>query len=279
MEESAPDAAAGGVLYVQKGPATLTEMTGQEVEAAVARTRLILLPVGATEAHGPHLPLGTDTMEAREICRRVALRLAAQGREVVIGPVIPFGASSVHLGFPGTVSISSRTLIALLAEIAASLHRTGFRDFVLVHGHDGTLPSMMVAAQEIVDTLPETRAVVLNWLAPLSRVYHTIQRSTKGEGHGGEGETSRLLVTHPELVHPERGPVHHLPPEVMRKIQGPEHVKTGGGIFYATRSYRDHTPWGHIGDPGLALAETGERGYAVIVDWIASVIARDFFAA
>jgi creatinine amidohydrolase len=279
MEESAPDAAAGGVLYVQKGPATLTEMTGQEVEAAVARTRLILLPVGATEAHGPHLPLGTDTMEAREICRRVALRLAAQGREVVIGPVIPFGASSVHLGFPGTVSISSRTLIALLAEIAASLHRTGFRDFVLVHGHDGNLPSMMVAAQEIVDTLPETRAVVLNWLAPLSRVYHTIQRSTKGEGHGGEGETSRLLVTHPELVHPERGPVHHLPPEVMRKIQGPEHVKTGGGIFYATRSYRDHTPWGHIGDPGLALAETGERGYAVIVDWIASVIARDFFAA
>jgi creatinine amidohydrolase len=279
MEESAPDAAAGGVLYVQKGPATLTEMTGQEVEAAVARMRLILLPVGATEAHGPHLPLGTDTMEAREICRRVALRLAAQGREVVIGPVIPFGASSVHLGFPGTVSISSRTLIALLAEIAASLHRTGFRDFVLVHGHDGNLPSMMVAAQEIVDTLPETRAVVLNWLAPLSRVYHTIQRSTKGEGHGGEGETSRLLVTHPELVHPERGPVHHLPPEVMRKIQGPEHVKTGGGIFYATRSYRDHTPWGHIGDPGLALAETGERGDAVIVDWIASVIARDFFAA
>jgi creatinine amidohydrolase len=250
MEESAPDAAAGGVLYVQKGPATLTEMTGQEVEAAVARTRLILLPVGATEAHGPHLPLGTDTMEAREICRRVALRLAAQGREVVIGPVIPFGTSSFHLGFPGTVSISSRTLIALLAEIAASLHRTGFRDFVLVHGHDGNLPSMMVAAQEIVDTLPETRAVVLNWLAPLSRVYHTIQRSTKGEGHGGEGETSRLLVTHPELVHPERGPVHHLPPEVMRKIQGPEHVKTGGGIFYA-----------------------------VIVDWIASVIARDFFAA
>ncbi len=279
MEESAPDAAAGSVLYVQKGPATLTEMTGQEVEAAVARTRLILLPVGATEAHGPHLPLGTDTMEAREICRRVALRLAAQGREVVIGPVIPFGTSSVHLGFPGTVSISSRTLIALLAEIAASLHRTGFRDFVLVHGHDGNLPSMMVAAQEIVDTLPETRAVVLNWLAPLSRVYHTIQRSTKGEGHGGEGETSRLLVTHPELVHPERGPVHHLPPEVMRKIQGPEHVKTGGGIFYATRSYRDHTPWGHIGDPGLALAETGERGDAVIVDWIASVIARDFFAA
>lgn len=277
MDEGEAGPEAGGTLYVQKGPATLTEMTGQEVEAAVARTRVVLLPVGATEAHGPHLPLGTDTMEAREICRRVALRLAREGRAVVIGPVIPFGTSSFHLGFPGTVSISSRTLIALLSEIAASLHMTGFRDFALVHGHDGNLPSMMVAAQEIVDTLPDARALVLNWLAPLSKVYHTIQRSTKGEGHGGEGETSRLLVTHPELVHPARGPAHHLSPEEMRRIQGPEHVKTGGGIFYATRRYRDHTPWGHIGDPGLARAETGERGYEVIVEWIASVLARDFF--
>ena len=278
MRKYQADAAAGGVLYVQKGPATLTEMSGQEVEAAVARTRLILLPVGATEAHGPHLPLGTDTMEAREICRRVALRMEQEGRPVVIGPVIPFGTSSFHLGFPGTVSISSRTLVSLLTEIAASLHLSGFRDFVLIHGHDGNLPSMMVAAQEIVDSLPEARAVVLHWLAPLSRVYHTIQRSKRGEGHGGEGETSRLLVTHPELVHPERGQAHHLPAEVMRRIQGPDHVKTGGGIFYATRRYRDHTPWGHIGDPGPALPETGERGYAVIVDSIASVLARDFFS-
>jgi len=63
----------------------------------------------------------------------------------------------------------------------------------------------------------------------------------------------------------------------MRKIQGPEHIKTGGGIFYATRSYRDHTPYGHIGDPSLAQAETGEKGYKVIVDWISDVIKRDFF--
>ena len=54
----------------------------------------------------------------------------------------------------------------------------------------------------------------------------------------------------------------------MRKIQGPEHVKTGGPIYYATRSYMDHTPYGHIGDPRLAKVETGEKGYDVIVDWL-----------
>jgi creatinine amidohydrolase len=268
---------ADSVLYVQKGPASLTEMSGEEVREALKRTKAILIPVGATEDHGPHLPLGTDCMEAREICRRTAVRLEEMGCPVVIGPLIPFGTSSFHMGFAGTVSISSSTLTKLLHEVCMSLYKGGFRDFILIHGHDGNLSSMMVAAQEIVDATPDARSVVLNWLAALSKVYHTIQTSTKGEGHGGEGETSRLLVTHPELVHPERGCAHYVPPEHMRKIQGPEHVKTGGGIYYGTRSYKEHTPYGHIGDPGLAKEETGHKGYEAIVDWLSKVIERDFF--
>jgi creatinine amidohydrolase len=266
-----------GPLYMQRGPATLTEMSGQEVQEALKRTKVVLIPCGAIEDHGPHLPLGTDCMEGREICRRTAVRLHEKGCPVVVGPVIPFGTSSFHMAFPGTISISSRTLTTLLHEVCMSLYKGGFRDFILIHGHDGNLSSMMVAAQEIVDATPDARSVVLNWLAPLSKVYHTIQTSTKGEGHGGEGETSRLMVTHPELVHPERGCAHYVPPEHMRKIQGPEHVKTGGAIYYGTRSYREHTPYGHIGDPRLATKETGEKGYTAIVDWLAMVIERDFF--
>ena len=210
----------GKVLYVQKGPATLTEMSGEDVRRELQRTKTILIPCGATEDHGPHLPLGTDSMEAREICRRTAVALEALNCPVVIGPVIPFGTSSFHLAFAGTVSLSSRTFTRLLHEVCMSLYQGGFRNFILVHGHDGNLPSMMVAAQELVDATKDARSVVLNWLAPLSKVYSTIQTSTKGEGHGGEGETSRLLVTHPELVHPERGCAHYVPLEQMRKISG-----------------------------------------------------------
>ena len=101
--------------------------------------------------------------------------------------------------------------------------------------------------------------MVLNWLTPLSKVYHQIQTSKNQEGHGGEGETARILVTHPELVHLDRAVKHHVPPGDMRKIQGPEHIKTGGGIFYATRRYKDHTPYGHIGDPALATEAAGTR--------------------
>ncbi len=264
-------------LYSQQGPPTLDEMTGPEVEAALSQTDVLLLPVGATEAHGAHLPLGTDSFEARENCRRAAIRLAALGCPVVIGPVIPFGASSFHLGFAGTISLSSHTMIRLLTEVCLSLYETGFRKFALVHGHDGNLPVMMVAAQDVVDNTTDAQAMVLNWLTPLSKVYHRIQTSKKQEGHGGEGETARILVTHPDLVHLDRSVKHHVPPADMRKIQGPEHIKTGGGIFYATRRYKDHTPFGHIGDPALASAETGNKGYDVIAEWLARVIARDYF--
>ncbi|MEO0564577.1 MAG: creatininase family protein [Chloroflexota bacterium] len=265
------------VLYQQLGPPTLDEMTGPEVAQALETTDVLLLPLGAVEAHGAHLPLGTDNFEARENCRRAALELQAMGCPVVIGPVIPFGTSSFHMGFAGTITLQSETLIAVIREVCLSLYETGFRQFAFVHGHDGNLPSMMVAAQQIVDQTPDAKAMVLNWLTPLSKVYHTIQESKQQEGHGGEGETSRILVTHPELVHLDLAERHHVPPEEMRKIQGPEHIKTGGGIFYATRRYKDHTPYGHIGDPALASADKGERGYAIIAKWIAAVVARDYF--
>ncbi len=264
-------------LYTQMGPPTLDEMTGPEVAAALEHTDTLLLPVGATEAHGAHLPLGTDSFEARENCRLAALHLAEMGCPVVIGPVIPFGTSSFHLGFAGTISLRSETMIRLLREVCLSLHESGFRKFALVHGHDGNLPVMMAAAQDLVDMTAEAQAMVLNWLTPLSKVYHKIQTSDKQEGHGGEGETARILATHPELVRLERAVKHHVPPEAMRKIQGPEHIKTGGGVFYATRRYKAHTPYGHIGDPALATRETGDKGYAVIAAWLAGVLARDYF--
>lgn len=134
---------------------------------------------------------------------------------------------------------------------------------------------MMVTAQNLVEETPDAECMILNWLAPLSKVYKTIQTSERSEGHGGEGETARLLVPHPELVHPERSEPFHVSSEQMRKLQGPDHIKTGDAIFYSTRKY----PHTYIGTPGLATMETGEKGYEVIVAWITSVLIRDFFTS
>lgn len=265
-------------LYVLRGPKTLTEMTSAEVAEALLRTKTLLLPIGATEDHGAHLPLGTDAFEAREICRRAAKALEAMDCPIVVGPVIPFGVSSFHMGFPGTVTLTSSTLIFVIKEVALSLRAHGFRNICLVHGHDGNLPQMMTAAQDLVSETDDLTVVVMNWMVELAKAYAAgLGRSRRGESHGGEGETARLLVTHPELVDVPKGRAHYLAPEDLRRIQSPEHMKTGGGLFYPTRDYKALTPVGSIGDPSLATEEVGEQGYAVIVDWIVRTVARDFF--
>jgi creatinine amidohydrolase len=273
-------AADAQTLYAIKGPKTLYEMTSAEVAQALTRTQTVLIPVGATEDHGAHLPLGTDMFEAREICRRVAVALDAADCPVVIGPTIPFGVSTFHMGFPGTITLTSSTLIVLLKEVMHSLYAHGFRNLCLIHGHDGNLPQMMVAAQDVVNETPDATVVVMNWMVELAKAYATgtIMRSTKGESHGGEGETARILATHPELVDLGQAQAFYLEPHELRKIQSPEHMKTGGGLFYPTRSYKALTPVGSIGDPSLATEETGEKGYAAIVDWLVRIIRRDFFA-
>ncbi|MEZ4832430.1 MAG: creatininase family protein [Caldilineaceae bacterium] len=201
------------------------------------KTKTILIPVGATEDHGAHLPLGTDSMEAREICRLTAIRLEEMGCPVVIGPVIPFGTSSFHLGFPGTVSISSSTLVTLLKEVCLSLYQGGFRNFVLIHGHDGNLPSMMVAAQEIVDATPDASAVVLNWMVAIESRSTTPSRSRRrAKATAAKRDRATAGNAHPELVHPEAGTAFYLKPEELRRLQSPEHMKTGGGISYNVRS-------------------------------------------
>ncbi|MCG8350637.1 MAG: creatininase family protein [Chloroflexales bacterium] len=265
-------------LYVIKGPKTLYEMTSAEVAAALERTTTVLLPVGATEDHGAHLPLGVDMFEAREICRRTAYALDQQNCPVVIGPTIPFGVSTFHMGFPGTITLTSSTLILMLKEVMMSLYHHGFRNLCLIHGHDGNLPQMMVAAQDVVDNTPDATVVVMNWMVELSKAYAAgLGKSRKGESHGGEGETARILATHPELVDISKGQAFYLQPHELRKIQSPEHMKTGGGLFYPTRSYKALTPVGSIGDPALATEETGEQGYDVIVNWLVRIIKRDFF--
>src|SRR5256885_16861528 len=117
------ETSADEIVYSQKGPASLPEMTGPELEERLKITRVLLLPFGATEAHGAHLPLGTDTYEARENCRRAAIRLEARGCPVIIGPVIPFGTSSFHMGLTGTISISPLTFITLTNEIFLFLNQ------------------------------------------------------------------------------------------------------------------------------------------------------------
>src|SRR3712207_2704530 len=110
-------------------------MTYPQVELLAAHTDLALLPVGPPEAHGPHLPVGTDLIAARELCERAGRNLAARDVECLIAPLLPYCLAEVAAPFPGTITVRPEVAAALVADICRSLARSGFRRTLVVSGH------------------------------------------------------------------------------------------------------------------------------------------------
>ena len=116
-------------------PYYLERMTYPDVERLAARTDLALLPVAPPEAHGPHLPIGTDHIAAHELCERAALELSARGFECLVAPVLPYCLAEAARPFSGTVSVRAEVVAALVADICQGLASSGFRRTLIVSGH------------------------------------------------------------------------------------------------------------------------------------------------
>ncbi|MQA76801.1 MAG: creatininase family protein, partial [Solirubrobacterales bacterium] len=108
---------------------------------------LVVLPVGATEQHGPHLPTGTDALLVTAVTGAAAQRAAPRApRDVVLAPTLPFGASDHHFPFGGTLSLSQETMTAAMVELAGSVGRDGGHRMVIVNGHGGNKGACFSAA-------------------------------------------------------------------------------------------------------------------------------------
>jgi len=148
---------------------------------AVAAHRLLALPVGATEQHGPHLPLGTDTMVAAALARR----LAAARPDVCVAPALPFGSSGEHADFAGTLSMGQTALELVITELVRSAD--AFAGVVVISGHGGNALPLTRAVTTLVS---EGRRVTVWWPhAPAG-----------GDAHAGRTETSLLLALDPGAV-------------------------------------------------------------------------------
>ena len=140
----------------------------------------LVLPLGSCEQHGPHLPLGTDTIIATEL----AGRLAARRPDLIVAPALAISASGEHAGFPGTLSIGTQTTTAVLVEIARSADWAA--GIVLVNGHGGNADAVDAAVATI---RAEGRNVCSWW-----------PRVPGGDAHAGRTETSLILAIRPGLV-------------------------------------------------------------------------------
>jgi len=263
------------ILYSVRGPKSWSAMTSEELSEKIAQTRIAIVPTGAIEQHSAHLPLGQDNFQVEEIVRRTVLKLEAEGRPVIFGPTIPYGPIS-NLRFPGSIDIKPSTLILLVKEVCLNLHRDGIDTIVLVMGHDLSLGALMVAARELAgETEDRLSVVVANWLPAvvemLPRAFEGMPQG-KRDGHGGAGETARMLCQHPELVRADR--LRDYEVDAYRSPTPFTHPVAAGGGVYAPRKTSNHDPAFHgiLGFPTVATAEVGERLYDALADWVAQVV-------
>ena len=159
---------------------------------------MAVLPVGAIEQHGPHLPVAVDTCLGEAIVRR-ALELMAPGTPVLVLPTTAVGKSNEHIDYPGTLTLSAETLGRVWYEIGASVRRAGLRKLVLFNSHGGQPQVMQIVARELrIDH--QMLVVAASWyswglpegLFDPAEVRHGI--------HAGEVETAMMLAVRPDLV-------------------------------------------------------------------------------
>ena len=167
----------------------------------VDKDRVVLLPVGAMEDHGPHLPLDTDNLIITRIVEGVAAAIPA---EVLLLPTIPFGFNEHHKDFPGVIYIQPETLMHFVVDVAKSLVHHGFRRILILNGHGSNHPVLDLAARKTV-IQTECLCVSASYWNLMSDTLKAERRSaTGGMSHAGELETSFMLHLRPELCHMER---------------------------------------------------------------------------
>jgi len=160
----------------------LAEVSWVEAQALLKEVDTVILPVGSTEQHGPHCPLGTDHMTAEAIANMVGDRV-----KLPVLPVVPVGVSSHHRQFPGTLWAPPKVFRDYIKAIILSASSHGPRKFIIINGHGGNTASLKEVAEDLRSDEDIFTAVANAFPAKL-------------DGHAGEDETSVMLHLHPELV-------------------------------------------------------------------------------
>ena len=245
----------------------ISTMTQVDVGKFIANRKPVILPTGATEAHGPHLPTDTDTHQAEHIAVLLADRIDA-----VVAPPVAYGISKTFEFFPGTISLSIPTYQTMLFEIGAALICQGFGHLIILNGNRPNGTANDAVARHLVDELDRDFEFVVSavsyWEPAAEKLHALRQSAVGGMGHGCELETSFQLATRPQLVKIDQllgaqfGPV-------VWDLVAPTNP---------TRTYmrRPRPQAGHpaiFGDPANANAQAGEAFISVIVDALAATFA------
>lgn len=172
----------------------LPHMTVPEVKELLTKSDLVVIPIGALEQHGNHLPIGTDFINGIERCK-----LLAQERDILACPVLMAGQSPYHMGFAGSITLSAETIINVHMETVKSLIRHGFKRFILMNSHGGNTALTTFLVDQINQT---TEGIAVDFDVAIRPFIESNPKEKENylDRHGGTGETSNSLYLMPNLV-------------------------------------------------------------------------------
>lgn len=242
------------------------ELTSAEIGALDRDKTVVILPLGAVEQHGNHMPLGTDTL----LAQAVSLAAAATVGDTFVMPPPWYGFSPHHMRFPGSVTLRVETLMAVVEDVVASLVRHDFRRILIVNGHGGNIGAIDVLASTLGHAhYGAARIATLTYFALAREAIAKLRKSKAGGmGHACEFETSMVQHIRPELVKIDRA-------ETVYPDPGSRYLTTDLLGTQAIRLYHDFgdlSPTGTLGDPAYASPEAGKAFFAAVVGELAAFI-------
>lgn len=239
----------------------LEEMTWPEVKAALPDLKVVVLPIGSTEQHGPNTSFSTDTGRADGFAKRVAARMYPQALAV---PPIGYGISYHHMRFPGSATLKPETFMAVVYEVVESYTKHGLRTFLIVNGHGGNVPALQLVTMKLRYEL----GVKIAYLSPTTVAREEVEagKSSPLLGHACENEASQLLyLGHERMVNSDA-----LAPGEIRQPQYP-HAGFQGRI-QIPQYFDEVTANGALGDARGASWEYGRSTVEAAVERVAEFL-------
>jgi len=240
------------------------ELTAEDLRAKAAADAIVILPVASIEQHGPHLPVGVDTILCEGVCKAGAEKVAAE-TAVVVAPTLWCGMAEHHMAFGGTFTFDIPTYRAVLLAFLKSLERHGFNRVFIVNGHGGNIAALNAFLPDSArETSLKVRAATYFDLAKSDLA--PVLEDQKQVHHACEVETSLMMALAPNTVKPERIP----------EAFGGVASSNDPNAWYATprrfRSFQEFTPSGVNGDARRASRAKGEKLLAICVDGLAAYL-------
>ncbi len=245
------------------------DLSGPSLTATLTDRSIAVVPVGAIEHHGPHLPLSTDALVAERVADAAVGVAAASGIDAWLLPTVSYGKSDEHYWAPGTLWLEGTTLLDQLVELGRSISATPARTVAFVNGHGGNVMLLGWINRELRRrfglrsfSMPATRGPAGDGMDG--------RPDELGQGiHAGYAETSIVMHLAPELVSPDL-PARNVP----EKIAGMQHIGFNGKPVMFGWTSDDFGPSGVIGDPTGASAAAGAEMFERAVGFVAEALAE-----